>query len=270
MVDDCFCRLRALLLHEYHNASGCHGSVNIACDVSENSVIYTASAPLAADSRLLLLLLQVFFGRSLETLADLFRGRVKNPGVAVYNLAVLAIGILFVVLSVIYSKRMLRKLEAEELAREQAEAEAAAAAAAAADDVEAAQTGSGDADGSAPAVADKLRAALPLQISDKLQESDSSAAGGSAAAAMRSNSPGSCSQGDLQVIVADASAAPNSSSLARTPSSNSWIPAGQLEAGSESGSSISLMSRMSSLSSFRRLSGRQQPSAPAGNDANLL
>jgi Na+-transporting methylmalonyl-CoA/oxaloacetate decarboxylase gamma subunit len=222
---------------------------------------------------LLHLLLQVFFGKSLETLADLFRGRVKNPGVAVYNLLVLAIGILFVVLSVIYSKRMLRKLEAEELAKEQAEAEAAAAAAAAADDVEAAQSGS--ADGSAAAaVADKLRVGLPLQISDKLQGDDSNAAPGSAAGAGNgSNSPaGSCSQGDLQVIVTDASVAPNSSSLARTPSSNSWIPAGQQEAGSEGSSSGSFMSRMSSVSSFTwLLSGRQQPSAPAASsDANLL
>jgi hypothetical protein len=220
---------------------------------------------------LLLLLLQVFFGKSLETLADLFRGRVKNPGVAVYNLLVLAIGILFVVLSVIYSKRMLRKLEAEELAKEQAEAEAAAAAAAAADDVEAAQLG-GAADGSAPAVADKLRAGLPLQISDKLQGDDSNAAAGSAAGAGTNSPAGSCSQGDLQVIVTDASGAPNSSSLARTPSSNSWIPAGQQEAGSEGSSSGSFMSRMSSVSSFRRLlSGRQQPSAPAAtSDGNLL
>jgi Tfp pilus assembly protein PilX len=219
---------------------------------------------------LLLLLLQVFFGKSLETLADLFRGRVKNPGVAVYNLLVLAIGILFVVLSVIYSKRMLRKLEAEELAKEQAQAEAAAAAAAVADEVEAAQSGS--ADGSAPAVADKVRAGLPLQISDKLQGDDSNAPAGSAAG-VGSNSPaGSCSQGDLQVIVTDASVAPNSCSLARTPSSNSWIPAGQQEAGSEGSSSGSFMSRMSFVSSFRRLlSGQQQPSAPAAtSDGSLL
>ncbi|WIA40921.1 hypothetical protein OEZ86_004579 [Tetradesmus obliquus] len=80
--------------------------------------------------------LQVFFGRSMETLADLLRGRVRNPGVAVYNVVVLLLGIVLVVLSVVYSKRLLRKLEAEELAKEQAEA--AAAAAAAADDVEAA------------------------------------------------------------------------------------------------------------------------------------
>jgi Na+-transporting methylmalonyl-CoA/oxaloacetate decarboxylase gamma subunit len=214
---------------------------------------------------LLLLLLQVFFGKSLETLADLFRGRVKNPGVAVYNLGVLGIGILFVVLSVIYSKRMLRKLEAEELAKEQAEAEAAAAAAAAAEDVEAAQNG--DTDAAAPAVADKLRAALPLHISDK-----AGTAGGSAMAAISSDNAGSASQGDLQVIVADASAAPNSSSLARTPSSNSWIRAGDPEtAGSDGGSSGSFMSRMSSVSSFRRLlNGRQQPSAPAANNADLL
>jgi hypothetical protein len=80
-------------------------------------------------------------------------------------------------------------------------------------------------------------------------------------------------QDDLQVIVTDASGAPNSSSLARTRSSNSWIPAGQQnEAGSEGSSSGSFMSRMSSVSSFRRLlSGRQQPSAPAAtSDGNLL
>jgi hypothetical protein len=218
---------------------------------------------------LLLLLLQVFFGKNLETLADIFRGRVKNPGIAVYNVLVLAIGIVFVVLSVIYSKRMLRKLEAEELAREAAVADAAAAAAAA-DDVEAAQ------DGSAPAVADKLWAVLPLQISDKLHGNDSDVAARSAAAGLGSHSSagsaGSCSQGDLQVIVADASAAPNSSSLARTPSSNSWIPAGHQDAASEGSSSGSVMSRTPSVSSFRRLlSGRQQLSAPAASsNANLL
>lgn len=71
--------------------------------------------------------LQVFFGSSLDSLADLFRGRVHNVGFAVYNIAVLLLGVVLVVVTVIYSKRLLRKLEAEELKREAA-AEAAAAA----------------------------------------------------------------------------------------------------------------------------------------------
>ncbi|KAF6251895.1 hypothetical protein COO60DRAFT_1628759 [Scenedesmus sp. NREL 46B-D3] len=205
--------------------------------------------------------LQVFFGRSLETLADLLKGKVSNPGVAVYNLLVLAIGILFVVLSVIYSKRMLRKLEAEELAKEQADA----AAAAAAEDLEGARSSAAGAGAPAAVVADKLRAALPLQISSKLQAGDGNAVAGSAAAGAGWDGPGSCSQGDLQVIVADASAAPNSSSLACTLGGSSWIRAGQQEAGSEGSSNGSLMSRLSSVSSLQRLlSGR------ASRDASSL
>eukprot|EP00879_Flechtneria_rotunda_P000576 GHRR01000684.1.p1 GENE.GHRR01000684.1~~GHRR01000684.1.p1 ORF type:complete len:357 (+),score=72.23 GHRR01000684.1:191-1261(+) len=76
--------------------------------------------------------LQVFFGRSLDTLADLLKGKVTNVGVAVYNIVVLLVGAGFVVISVIMSRRTLGELEQQEIAKEQAEAEEAMEAAAAA------------------------------------------------------------------------------------------------------------------------------------------
>lgn len=67
--------------------------------------------------------LQVFFGKSLDTLADLFKGNLHNIGVAVYNVCVLLVGVLFVVFSVIMARRLLKRLEQEEVQKEAAAAE---------------------------------------------------------------------------------------------------------------------------------------------------
>lgn len=151
--------------------------------------------------------LQVFFGRSLDTLADLFRGHVSNVGVAVYNVLVLLLGVVFVVLSVIYSKRALKRVEEEELAREAAEAEALAMEGG----LPPTPTHEGGA-ATATAAAGAAAAAaggLPGKVAGKLTALDSGAGEGCAvgATAAHSPSPTRTSSGDLRVLVVEEEAA---------------------------------------------------------------
>lgn len=195
--------------------------------------------------------LQVFFGRSLPTLADLFRGKVTNPGIAAYNVIVLLIGIACVVVSITYSKRTLRLLEAEELAKEQAEAGAAAGAAAAADP-EAAVQGSAvhrrddTATAMNPAAVAAKVGALPDEVREKVQTGSSAAAAAAAGVFESPMCQSSGSQADVEVLVDDASAGANSSSLARSASNNSWIAVGR-----ESPAALATDSSISSSTSSR-------------------
>jgi hypothetical protein len=169
---------------------------------------------------------------------------------AVTPQVVLVLGILLCVGIVIWAKRALKKLQAQELEREASAAAADAAEQGTAEAGSSMHTGGASA---APPLA-------PLDVEGKL------AAAGASGGSKGPTSVG----GDLEVIVVDASAASPASldadsnlSLSRSSFGGSLIPAGQLPpaAAADSDRQASLGGRLSSVSSLRGLlSGRFQRS----------
>lgn len=63
--------------------------------------------------------MQVYFGQNLGTIADLFRGRVKDPAIAAYNIIILSSGFIILFIGGWYANRALKHVQEEELRLEE-------------------------------------------------------------------------------------------------------------------------------------------------------
>lgn len=153
----------------------------------------------------------------------------------------LALGIALCVIIVILAKKALKKIQEQELEREAQEARAAEAA----QDAEAGTAVGPQHRASLDAVGATQKQPLPLAVESKLAKS------ADAGLPLGQNSTGSGSDGDLQVIVVDDTAAPADAARSVTRE-GSLIPAGQLPPAALD-AEASTSSRMSSVSSLRGL-----------------